>query len=454
MNRKTLIPVILVTAGLLCWSCGEVVPETKGVIVISIDTLRADRLGCYGYERPTSPFLDSFATTGTLFETATTQSPWTLPAHASMLTGRFPHHTGVVTEADRLPGDVPTLASILDAAGFVTGAIVNSHWLSENQGLARGFLSFRFHRETVKSSRGLLIVNKGKTITDEAIAWLDRHGKKPFFLFLHYYDVHSSYHPDADHRRLFVRPYEGKADGSTGQLMAVRQGTLRYSADDARHISDLYDAEIHQLDIQLGRLLAHLRELGIDGTTCVAITSDHGEEFMEHGRVLHGQTMFDEVLRIPLILGGPGVPTGRRVEEPVMAVDIVPTLLGRLGIDEADRFDGRDLLSSRGKQESSGETGPRLAFACADWRNSEPDVLRMVRGIRFKLIHNRITKNSELYDLSLDPAETEDISGDHPGLVEELMERLGEIMAGKREGERIRPRSSEQIEELKSLGYF
>ena len=442
---------LLLGVFLLLGSCGDNQEVARNVILISIDTLRADRLSCYGYELPTSPFLDSLAAEGTLFERAVAQSPWTLPSHASMITGRFPHRNGVVDESRTLPQDVPTLATFLDTAGFITGAIVNSHWISAEQGLDQGFLTFDSFKETTG--------NMGRPITENAIAWLQRNGKKPFFLFLHYYDVHSSYTPAPAFRERFTGPYQGHADGSTGQLLAVRAGKLTYSNEDIDHVSDLYDAEIRQLDAELEKLFATIGELGLQETTLVVITADHGEEFLEHGGVLHGRTMYREVLEVPLILRGPGVPVGRRVRDLAMVVDIVPTVLARLGLkpDASEGLDGIDLLgdldrASRSEGAITGST--RLALAMADWKNDEPDIRRMVQNDRFKLIHNRLTGEAELYDLEHDASEERNLADERPELVQEFLNRLEDLLSGRREADQIAPRSDGEIELLKKLGYF
>ncbi len=424
-----------------CWNSDD---PAQNVIIISIDTLRADRLGCYGYERPTSPFLDCFAASGTLFENAVAQAPWTLPSHTTMLTGKFPHRNGVVDESKKLSRNVPTLAAMLSDRGFITGAFVNSHWISAAQGLDQGFLTFKPFKETIG--------NMGKAITTQAVDWLKQYSKKPFFLFIHYYDVHSSYSPDPRYRAMFTRPYSGTADGSTGELLAVRDGTHAYSDEDVGHVSDLYDAEIRQLDDQLKRLFGHVRDLDLDKNTLVVITSDHGEEFMEHGCVLHGRTMYSEIINVPLVMRGPGVPENRRVEELAMVADIVPTALARLGIDHAHALDGTDLIDAIENKPAS--FAERLVFAEADWRNEEPDIWRMVQNRRFRFCFNRLTGEKTLFDLQNDPAELNDISGEHPELVAEFARELEQFLTGRTKAGTIDPRSEEEIELLKSLGYF
>lgn len=432
------LTAVLLAAAVLLAGCNGDPPAARNVIIISIDTLRADRLGCYGYERPTSPALDGFADSGLLFENAVAQSPWTLPSHTTMLTGLYPHRNGVVDESKVLLPEVPTLGTILCRAGFMTGAMMNSHWLSRKQGLSQGFLTFQGFPEIGPPA--------GKKITDSAVAWLDKYGDQRFFLFVHYYDVHSDYTPDAEFRKIFARPYGGYADGSTGQLQQIRDGELTYTPDDIGFVSDLYDAEIRQLDSEIARLLGHLKSTGLDETTLVVFTADHGEEFLEHGGVLHGRTMYREILHVPLVMRGPGVAEKKRIKEICMVTDIVPTVLRRLGIESGDSFDGIDLLDA---EKRSG----RFAFAEADWKNTEPDIKSMVRNQRFKLCFNRQTGEQQLFDLDSDPAERNNIADKNPELVKELRGRLKRFRTGTRKAGTIGPRSKEEIERMKSLGY-
>ncbi len=439
-TRKSLLrqAAALLLALVCLGGCNGGSETARNVIIISIDTLRADRLGCYGYDRPTSPALDLFAAAGTLFDNAVAQSPWTLPSHTTMLTGLYPHRNGVVDESKVLLPDVPTLASILSKEGFMTGAMMNSHWLSRKQGLSQGFLTFQGFPE--------LGPVQGRAITDSAISWLDKYGDQQFFLFLHYYDVHSDYTPDSEFREMFIGPYDGYADGSTSQLQQIRDGELTYKPEDIKHVSDLYDAEIRQLDRQLGRLFDHVAKSGLDSNTLIVFTSDHGEEFLEHGGVLHGRTMYREILHVPLILRGPGIPQKKTITDLCMVADIVPTVLARLDIDVEHSFNGTDLF---GEAERSG----RYAYAEADWKNTEPDIKSMVRNSRFKLCFNRTTGEELLFDLESDPGEMNNIKEKHPGLVKELGDRLKRFRTSVREAGTVGPRSKEEIERMKSLGY-
>ncbi len=427
--------------------CSREAAGPPNVLLISIDTLRPDRLGCYGHERETSPTLDGLAQAGVLFEDVTAASPWTLPSHASILTGRYPSRHGVKDHVNHLRRGVPTLASVLRGRGYTTMAVVNSHNLSERYGLNRGFLSFRYLEEQLADGS---IPNRGAEILDQAREWLAAEREGPFFLFLHFYDVHTDFTPGAAYREQFVRPYEGPIDGTTAQLARIRNGKEEIDADGVRYLFDLYDAEIRELDDRLAGFLAWLAEQGMAENTVVAITSDHGEEFMEHGSVLHGRTYYQEVIRVPLILQGPGVPAGERVTTPVHHVDVAPTLLALAGVSIPEGLDGLDLSAT---WRTGATLPPRTLFAEADHNNEEPDIGRMVRTPGQKLLFNRLTQAVQLFDLERDPLETADRATTEPEATQRLLETLRAFLSGELEREMIDAPSEDDRQRLEALGY-
>lgn len=285
-------------------------PPRSNLILVSVDTLRPDHLGAYGYDRPTSPELDAFAAAGAVFEQAVSTALWTLPSHASMLTGRYPANHGLRGLGSRPEDGVPTLAEALRAAGYRTVAFVNSTYFAERYGMRRGFDAFEYVKEDKSQVRPSLV-------TLNAANWLAAVDDEPFFLFLHVYDVHSDYRALPRFSRMFLRPYEGRFDGSTEQLIDVQDEGARIGPADIRRLIDLYDAGIRQTDMVLGQLFDLLDELELADHTLVIVTSDHGEEFFERGSVLHGSGMYDELFRVPLLVRGPGVPPGVRVPDPV-----------------------------------------------------------------------------------------------------------------------------------------
>jgi arylsulfatase A-like enzyme len=418
-------------------------------VLISLDTLRDDHMGAYGYQRDTSPNLDAFARQGVLFEDAVANSPWTLPSHGSLLTGLYPRNHGLKSRHVRLRDDVPTLASVLGKAGYATAGLVNSHNLSERYGLDRGFDLHRYYPERIDERR----VRSAREQIADAIAWLGKlPPERPFFLFLHNYDVHSAYDPDPEFLAPFEHPYAGSIVGTTPELQLVRKGKLELDPADVRRLIDLYDGGIRQIDADLEQLFDYLDHTGLTATTHVIITSDHGEEFEEHGGVLHGRTMYQEVLAIPLLVRGPGIPVGRRVSGLVQLHDLFPTMLSLAGVRSEAPVDGIDLVPVL--RAEAGIDPERFAFGEADHKNEMHDVKRMVQVGGAKLIFDRIERRIELYDLESDPAELDELSSRDAETAGTLMEVLEGYIHTERAGVSVPPLSKEQEDNLRALGYI
>jgi arylsulfatase A-like enzyme len=437
--------------------CAETPRTPPNAILVSIDTLRPDFLSCYGHPRPTSPALDALAARGVRFTDVTAAAPWTLPSHASMLTGLYPSRHGVKTHQTRLPSEVTTVAEELGAAGWQTLAVVNTHNVGAPQyQLGRGFERFLYVPETAEDKDlRLRTPNLGELVVGHAKELLAaRDPERPFFLFLHFYDVHTDWTPSPAHRATFVGPYDGKLDGRTQQLNGVRNRGERLGDDDVRFLRELYEAEIRTFDDLFGRFLAWLGEQGLAEDTLIVVTSDHGEEFQEHGSVLHGRTQYQELLRVPLIVAGPGVPSGVVVDQPAHGVDVAPTLLAALGVDSAVAKDGLDLVPTW-----RGERLPeRLLFAEADQDNrytsgEHNDGKCMVRREADKLLVDLRAPRMELYDLAVDPTEQRDLARTHAALVEALGKELERFRAGARRPELIAPPTAEERRKLDAMGY-
>ena len=434
-------------------------PRPPHVILISIDTLRPDYLGCYGHARETSPTLDRIAAEGVRFADVTSASPWTLPSHATMLTGLFASHHGVKTHETRLSESVVTLAEEFQSGGYETFAVVNTHNVGGPQfQLGQGFGDhFRYIVETENDPRSFRkkVFNNGDTIVATAKEMLgERDGDAPFFLFLHFYDVHTDFTPRPEYRAKFVGPYAGRMTGSTSQLADLRTEGETLAEDDLRWLRDMYDAEINQLDDLLGKFFAWLDDEGLYDDALIVITSDHGEEFQEHGSFLHGRTHYQEILRIPLIVRGPGVPPGTVVATPVHGVDVTPTILALMGLESHMPRDGIDLSAAwRG-----GTLPERTFFAEADHNNEvdgKPvsDIKTMVRRGATKVLYDEHSGALELYDLGTDPAERTDLAQTAPQRVEPLKAELDRFRAGAIAGEPVPPPDDEERALLDALGY-
>ncbi len=312
------------------------------ILLISVDSLRADRLGCYGNPRDTSPAIDRLARDGVRFAEAWSTTSWTLPAHMSLMTGRYVLSHGVYADRDQLPGGIPTLAEGLHAAGYATGGVVAMIYLNGRYGFDRGFEYYDDHtapEETAAASWG---DEPAPVVTDLAIRWLEQHRRDRFFLFLHYWDVHYDYIPPAPYDAMFDPDYKGSITGKNFIFnRAVRAGM---PARDLEHLLALYDGEIRWVDDHIAKLLRFLGEAGLYESTAVIITADHGDEFFEHGFKGHRRTLYREVTQVPLVIRAPGARAGTVVDVPVSLVDVMPTVLELAGQQVPAGVEGISLV--------------------------------------------------------------------------------------------------------------
>jgi len=431
------------------------------VLLVSLDTLRADHLGSYGYERPTSPRLDALARAGVRFLDASSTSTWTLPAHASLLTGRYVDAHGVRDEGRRLPRSVPTLTDVFARAGWETACVVNSFYLSRRFGLQRGCRQELYVQESVDR------VAPSTWVTDQALAWIDElagsdapssSGRERLFLFVHYYDVHSDYAALPPHRRAFERPYDGTLEGTTAELRAVQEGEARLAPRDAERLADLYDAGVRQTDAELGRLFDGMRERGLWDRSLIVVTSDHGEELLEHGGVLHGRHQYQEQLRVPLLMVGPGLPEDRVVETPVSLVDVAPTVLDVVGLLPPGPLDG---LSLRPLWSPDGDAAPfrdRVLFSESRHGLERPVQTWAARLGSLKRIVGPDGRG-RLYDLAEDPGETGAPPPPDGPAARQLARELERFRARVGDGPQPTarppdPLSEEERAHLRALGYL
>jgi arylsulfatase A-like enzyme len=317
--RSTLIFLVLIgLLGLAASGCGPAGAGRTNVLLVSIDTLRADHVGAYGAPSARTPTLDALSAAGVRFERAISPTPITLPSHATLLTALDPPRHGVRHNGiHRLTDEVETVAERVGAAGWATGAVVGSLMLAAEGGLDRGFDHYddwiRPENEHFEGQR------RAHEVTAAALAWLDR-ASRPFLLFVHYYDPHALYEPPA--------PFDSQSEHP-------------------------YDGEIAYVDAMLGRLLDGLRERGELDRTLVVVTSDHGESLGEHDELTHAYSVYDATQHVPLLISGPGVPAGRVVDGVVRTADVAPTLLARLGLAPIPGVDGSDLSPLWATDESS-----------------------------------------------------------------------------------------------------
>ena len=391
---------------LAAFGCGS--PALEGpppIIVYLVDTLRADHLPVYGYARDTAPRLSEFARDAVVFEQAYAPTSWTKPSTASLLTGLDPLHHGVSYRTQGIDDDIELLPEALARAGYHTAAFVTNPWISSRWGFDQGFDSFHPRFEQ----------SDAETLVDAALAHLETRRDRPFFLYLHALDPHSPYES---------RP--GFQPWSEARAQALRSRDLRPDNRDA--VVAAYDAEIRYGDHHFGRFLDALDEWGLYERSVIVFTSDHGEEFLEHGGSDHGRTLHEELVRVPLLIKLPGEPgAGRRAQSAVSLVDVVPTLHALAGVTASGVLDGDDL--ARVMAPDPDEPTARRIFLELDLlHDGEWNRARAVREGPLKLIEvERPEPQVLLFDLADDPGEQVDRAAGSPGEIA----RLGALLAAR-----------------------
>jgi arylsulfatase len=427
--------VLLAFAASLGCGTGEAAPS---FILITVDTLRADHLGCYGYFRDTSPFIDRLAADGILFENAITTMATTLPAHTSLMTSTYPARHGVLSNLNVFEqpvvtdGELRTAGQLLRDAGYTTAGFVSSPGLGVASGIGTGFEVFD----------APTTVRDAMATTSRVIEWLNASPPRPFFLWVHYFDPHAPYEPPPDYRS--YQPNDR-------QLAFVRgTGVVPKHLMLALHDNNLYDGEVRYTDEQIGWLLAALEELGLYRTSLVVLAGDHGEGLFEHGLREHG-VIFNEQLFVPLIFKlpvGRGL-VGARRSDVASLIDVLPTAVAALGLPiPTDSFDGVSLLSARRESALAEREHTRRRYG------SEVNLALTTASWKYLLYTER---PDELYDLEADFEELENVIDRHPGVASRMRSELLRIVQASREGGaglRVkRDVSPELVEALRELGY-
>ena len=327
----TLAAVAVVSATAACSSSDTVAPVDFGVarpnvVLISIDSLRADHLGTYGYERETSPNIDALAAEGVVFENTVSSSTWTLPAHMSMLSSLNSRVHGVIDDGKMLADAATLVSEVFQRNGWRTAAVVAAPYLNHQFGFAQGFDVYDDETLFFANNSASHVGRTSLKTHQRALELLDDSGTEPFFLFLHYWDVHYDYIPTYPFQLMFDPDYEG--DISTRRF--ERSAVINPDMDrrDLEHVVALYDGEIALVDMFLGRLFRQLKRRGLWNETMVIVTADHGDEFFEHGRKGHRKSLYRETLQIPLVIKFPASRWGgNRVAALSGVVDVAPTML-------------------------------------------------------------------------------------------------------------------------------
>jgi choline-sulfatase len=418
-------------AGLVLSACGgSPAPATaRHLVIVTIDTLRADHVGVYGRTGAATPHLDALARDGAMALEASAHVPLTRPSHVSLFTGRLPSQTGIRDNiSPAVVADVPLMAGVLRQAGFATGGFVSAVVLEASSGLDRGFETYA--DEIGLSGEGPAFLNRlqrrGDVTTAEAVAWLEKtRAARPedrVFLWLHLYDPHDPYEPP--------EPW-----------------ATRFAAHP-------YDGEVGFADDQVGRLEDALQRLQMTGDTALVVTSDHGEGLGDHGETLHGFFVYQTTLHVPLFARGPGIVPGTRLAAPIGLVDVFPTVLDLLGLPQPGGLAGRSFAAElRGGPAAppaalyAESLVPLLHFGWSD--------LRVLREGRFKYIQ---APRPELYDLASDPGETRNLAGAQASRALALRTALGQVLDEERAqaskaGVEPLAAAPELLEKLGALGY-
>lgn len=455
-SQRTGMARCFIWALLLGWAIGCAPSPPAGppnILLIVVDTLRADHVGLYGHERETTPNLDRLAADGSFFRRAYAQSSWTLPSMTSLLTGLLPHRHGVGRDPDvarrfgRLAPEIPTLAEQLLAVGYATGAIVNNVFLAPEFGLQRGFGEDYDYRGASKAS-----IRSAEESVDAALAWIQP-SRHPYFLLLHFMEPHLFYDPAPQVRGTFTgdgQPPIPVPFGSDRAIQVLKKSRPGPASEELEYLKKLYDEEILAVDRAMGRLFEELEKRADWENTVVIVTADHGEEFFDHGGFEHGHTLYGELTRVPLVVHGPGFDLGE-IKGVVEHVDLSRGILGLAGVPSDTGLVGDDLFSiiKRGEMLELGTSvsentlygPPRLSYLDGDYR------MHLLPG----------RKRVEIWELNADGLEVRRLV---PPELNREIERMKVALAARRghlsasavaEGPEL---SEKELSQLMALGYL
>jgi arylsulfatase A-like enzyme len=378
-------------------------------------------LGVYGYYRDTSPFIDAFAKESIVFESAVVQAPTTLPSHMSIMTSLYPHSHGVKRNRS-LPEERITLAELLRKGGYKTTAFADGGWMRAVFGFSQGF-------ETYDGEEKIGIAK----ILPKVKKWLNENGSQPFFLFLHCYDIHSPYDPPPPYDTMFQDTvYTGSFVPSTAKLRLAAWNRIQLNNQDLQHVMALYDGGIRYTDEMIGEFFAYLRNSGLYNRSLIIVTSDHGEEFMEHGSFLHWQLYYRPNLHVPLIMHLPAFSRkGVRIDEFVQSIDLLPTILDFAGLPVHPDAQGRSLMPLikthsnfyyRLSEQVVRFFKNELPFSFAEIHNYTMRG-KNVSVIRdgYQMIYNQASHALQLFNIHIDPLAQDNVAKNHSDILENLL---------------------------------
>ncbi|MBZ5495938.1 MAG: sulfatase-like hydrolase/transferase [Acidobacteriia bacterium] len=466
--------------------------KRTNILLITVDTLRADHLGCYGNGTVRTPFIDQIARQGVLFENTISPTPFTNPSHTSILTGLYPGNHGVVLNNPiDLESGVLTLPRILSQNGYKTAAFISgftlkrdvcrlmeefelydddfsTHWFIPEACTTRGFSSLLLNlpQSAHLLSRVSKYERRADNVTNAARLWLRSNSGAPFFLWLHLFDPHSPYTPPAPYNKMYDAKYTGKANGDFHVFPLRERLEMIQSPKDLNHIKALYAGEVSYVDEQIGGLLAELDALHLSESTLLIFTSDHGESLTEHNYYFdHGVCLYDEDLRVPLILRFPdGRDAGTRHTNMTQLVDIFPSVLSYLGIPSPGKSDGRSLMNQL--TASADLSGSHIAVSVIfEGRIQGGKSLLSIRTPEWKYIRTSpwfadrvvIPGHEEFYDLAADPEETRNLIDARPDMLKQCQSVAAQYWNAwfltPRDATGRHRLSTPALEKLRSLGY-
>ncbi|MBN2341985.1 MAG: sulfatase [Deltaproteobacteria bacterium] len=439
----------------------EKIPKVEKILVVLVDALRADKLGCYGFDEPTSPAIDKLAKESILFEQVHAASPWTAPSFGTLFTGVSPMVHGAGKMLGRngsggkevhgvtvggLRNDLPTLAELLPK-NMRKGAVINNSFVCRELGFAKGFDDFDFKIARLTQYR------TADEVTDIAIQWLDENGSRPFFYFLHYFDPHIQYAPPKKYLPQFAPNRPPRIAYPFTDHAGARDGSLNPTEAEKAFIRGLYHGEVRFVDDELSRLLAHMDKLKLLDDTWIVFISDHGEELFEHGSFDHGHRYEEEVVRVPWIIRAPGGAwkAGTRIAANVSHVDFFATLLDMAKVDLPAHAEGKSVLPMI----AGDDTASRVSYM--EYNLFRGQQCAMFDGRR-KIIYDIRRESAFGYDLKVDPAEQQRLSETTPEIEKlkkmmfEKRNTLEQVMKDKSHNNATL--SDESRDALKSLGYI
>lgn len=401
------------------------------IVFISIDTLRADHISSLGYLKKTTPNLDKFLNDSITFTNNISASSWTLPAHMTFMTGLLPSHHRIVNkfllndekqteeigDLSKVSPEVKTLAEYLKQNGYATGGFTGGAGVDKQFGFNRGFDDYFDEKNFGGFSDSV----------PKAMDWVKNNKDKKFFLFLHGYDVHGQYVPKDGYDKRFVDfEYKGSLTGSAEEQQKIREdgitnGQIYLKPDDVKFLVALYDEKIQRADQILGKFFDEYTSLGLNNKTIFVITSDHGEEFYEHGQIDHGHSLYDELIRTPLFIKTPKTTGKIRISNQTSGTDIMPTILSSVGIKTTAKFDGVDLSQAAKvyvKRDVVSETEYRYVVNQKSIRTNDG----------WKFIKDFSSNLDELYNLNKDTLEKTNLINKQNNEAEKLMKKLSEIL--------------------------